>query len=109
MAKPKHLMIFRFSAMGDVAMLAPVLRCLYAQNQNIQITLVTRDRFAPIFKEFSELQLMAPDFAGTHKGLKGLYRLYKALKQTKPQRIADIHNNLRSRILVCFLDCHLHG
>jgi ADP-heptose:LPS heptosyltransferase len=102
MAKPKHLMIFRFSAMGDVAMLVPVLRCLYAQNQNIQITLVTRDCFAPIFKEFSELQLMTPDFAGTHKGLKGLYRLYKALKQTKPQRIADIHHNLRSRILRLF-------
>ena len=102
MAKPKHLMIFRFSAMGDVAMLVPVLRCLYAQNQNIQITLVTRDCFAPIFKEFSELQLMTPDFAGTHKGLKGLYRLYKALKQTKPQSIADIHHNLRSRILRLF-------
>ena len=102
MAKQKHLMIFRFSAMGDVAMLVPVLRCLYAQNLNIQITLVTRDRFAPIFKEFSELKLMTPDFAGTHKGLKGLYRLYKALKQTKPQRIADIHNNLRSRILRLF-------
>jgi len=100
--KPKHLIIFRFSAMGDVAMLVPVLRCLYAQNQNIQITLVTRNRFAPIFKEFSKLQLMTPDFTGTHKGLKGLYRLYKELKQTKPQRIADIHHNLRSRILRLF-------
>ena len=88
--------------MGDVAMLVPVLRCLYAQNQNIQITLVTRNRFAPIFKEFSKLQLMTPDFTGTHKGLKGLYRLYKELKQTKPQRIADIHHNLRSRILRLF-------
>ena len=83
-------------------MLVPVLRCLYAQNQNIQITLVTRDSFTPIFKEFSELQLMTPDFAGTHKGLKGLYRLYKALKQTKPHSIADIHYNLRSRILRLF-------
>ncbi|NBP80473.1 hypothetical protein EBU58_07085 [bacterium] len=58
MGKTKHLMIFRFSSMGDVAMLVPVLRCLYAQNQNIQITLVTQDRFTPIFKEFSELQLI---------------------------------------------------
>ena len=95
--------------MGDVAMLVPVLRSLYAQNKNIQITLVTRDRFVPIFKEFSELQLIIPDFAGAHKGLTGLYRLYKALKQTKPQRIADIHNNLRSRILRLFLDCLSHG
>ncbi len=88
--------------MGDVAMLVPLLRCLYSQNPNIQITLVTRDRFVPIFKEFSELQLMTPDFDGRHKGLKGLYLLYKELKQSNPQRIADIHYNLRSRILLMF-------
>jgi len=95
-------MIFRFSAMGDVAMLVPVLRCLYVQNKNIQITLVTRERFAPIFKEFSDLRLITPDFGGTNKGLKGLYSLYKELKKTRPNRIADIHNNLRSRILRMF-------
>ena len=83
-------------------MLVPVLRCLYAQNQNIQITLVTRKRFVPIFKEFNELQIISPDFIGKHKGLKGLYRLYKELKQIKPNRIADIHHNLRTRILRLF-------
>ncbi len=102
MGKPKHLMIFRFSAMGDVAMMVPVLRCLYAQNQNIQVTLVTRKRFAPIFKEFNQLQIITTDFIGKHKGLKGLYRLYKELKQIKPRCIADIHNNLSSRILRLF-------
>ena len=102
MSKPKHLMIFRFSSIGDVAMLVPVLRCLYAQNQNIQVTLVTQKRFSPIFKEFIELQIISPDFIGKHKGLKGLYRLYRELKQIKPHRIADIHQNLRSRILGFF-------
>lgn len=102
MGKPKHLMIFRFSSMVDVAMLVPVLRCLYAQNQNIQVTLVTRKQFAPIFKEFNQLQIITPDFIGKHKGLKGLYRLYKELKQIKPRRLADIHNNLYSRILRLF-------
>ena len=95
-------MIFRFSSMGDVAMLVPVLRCLYAQNQKIQVTLVTQKRFSPIFKEFIELQIISPDFIGKHKGLKGLYRLYRELKQIKPHRIADIHQNLRSRILGFF-------
>jgi ADP-heptose:LPS heptosyltransferase len=95
-------MIFRFSSMGDVAMLVPVLRCLYAQNQKIQVTLVTRKQFSPIFKEFIELQIISPDFIGKHKGLKGLYRLYRELKQIKPHRIADIHQNLRSRILGLF-------
>ena len=92
-------MIFRFSAMGDVAMLVPVLRCLYAQNTNLTVTLVTQKRFVPIFKEFTVLQIVTPDFANQHKGLKGLYRLYKELKQRKPHRIADIHKNLRTAVL----------
>ena len=95
-------MIFRFSAMGDVAMLVPVLRCLYAQNINLTVTLVTRKRFVPIFKEFTELQIVTPDFANQHKGLKGLYRLYNELKQSKPHRIADIHHNLRTAVLRMF-------
>ena len=95
-------MIFRFSAMGDVAMLVPVLRCLYAQNTNLTVTLVTRKRFVPIFKEFRALQIVTPDYANQHKGLKGLYRLYKELKQRKPHRIADIHKNLRTAVLRMF-------
>ena len=94
-------MVFRFSAMGDVAMLVPLLRCLYKQ-KNVTITLVTRKRFVPIFKEFTALQIVTPDFANQHKGLKGLYRLYKELKQRKPHRIADIHKNLRTAVLRMF-------
>ena len=95
-------MVFRFSAMGDVAMLVPLLRCLYKQNINVTVTLVTRKRFVPIFKEFTALQIVPPDFANQHKGLKGLYRLYKELKQRKPHRIADIHKNLRTAVLRMF-------
>ena len=95
-------MVFRFSAMGDVAMLVPILRCLYKQNTNVTVTLVTRKRFVPIFKEFKALQIVTPDFANQHKGLKGLYRLYKELKQRKPHRIADIHKNLRTAVLRIF-------
>ena len=95
-------MVFRYSAMGDVAMLVPLLRCLYKQNTNVTVTLVTRKRFVPIFKEFTSLQIVTPDFANQHKGLKGLYRLYKELKQRKPHRIADIHKNLRTAVLRMF-------
>ena len=95
-------MVFRFSAMGDVAMLVPLLRCLYKQNINVTVTLVTRKRFVPIFKEFTALQIVTPDLANQHKGLKGLYRLYKELKQRKPHRIADIHKNLRTAVLRMF-------
>jgi ADP-heptose:LPS heptosyltransferase len=95
-------MIFRFSAMGDVAMLLPVLRCLIQQNSGIQVTLVTRKHLNPIFKEFEEINIFNPDFHGRHKGLKGLHLLYKELKALKPRRIADVHNVLRTSVLRLF-------
>ena len=83
-------------------MLVPVLRCRYAPNTNLTVTLATRKRFVPMWKEFTALHIVTPDFANQHKGLKGLYRLYKELKQRKPHRIADIHNNLRTAVLRMF-------
>ena len=102
MRVPKHLMVFRFSAMGDVAMLLPVLRCLYQQNPDIRVTLVTRKQLNPIFKELTDLQIFNPDFEGRHKGFRGLYQLFKELKALKPRRIADVHNVLRTAVLRFF-------
>lgn len=45
----KHIMVLRFSALGDVAMCLPVLRCLVQTYPELRITVVTRKRFAPIF------------------------------------------------------------
>ena len=63
-------MIFRFSAMGDVAMLVPVLRCLYAQNQNIQITLVTPKRFALFLRSSTNYKSFRQTLSENTKGLK---------------------------------------
>ena len=106
MRTPKHLLIFRFSAMGDVAMLLPVLRCLFQQNTNLKITLVTRKHLNPIFKELEGLNIINPDFRGRHKGFKGLYRFSKELKALKPHRIADVHNVLRTSVLRLFFAGH---
>ena len=51
MKKP-HLLLFRFSALGDVAMTIPVIRCLYKSHPDLKITLVSRPYFEPLFEEF---------------------------------------------------------
>ena len=102
MKRSQHVLVFRFSAMGDVAMLVPVLRRLYHQNPGIKVTLVTRPFFAPIFNEFPDLQIITPDFKNTHKGVKGLWKLFIALKKLRPTVVADLHAVLRTHLLRLF-------
>ena len=96
--KGKHILVFRFSALGDVAMCVPVLRCLLQTYPELQITIVTRKRFVPLFETLPNVQFFTPDFMGEHKGIAGLYRLFKSLKKLRPTAIADLHQVLRTQL-----------
>ncbi|HEX7844170.1 MAG TPA: glycosyltransferase family 9 protein [Chitinophagaceae bacterium] len=100
MAKPRHLLVFRFSAMGDVAMTIPVIRLLLQQYPDLRITFVSNGFFQPMFANIERLNFYNADLKGTHKGFKGLYRLYKELKQRFDfDAVADLHNVLRTQVI----------
>jgi ADP-heptose:LPS heptosyltransferase len=99
MPKPKHILVLRFSAMGDVAMTVPVLRALSAQYPELKITVVTRAFFRPFFKDLQNVSFYEADLKGKHKGVLGLYKLSKELKKLRFDAVADLHNVLRSKIL----------
>ncbi|MHC5353301.1 glycosyltransferase family 9 protein [Myroides sp. LJL115] len=96
MEKPKHIVIFRLSAMGDVAMTVPVVRALVEQHKDIRVTVVSRPFFKPFFQGIDRVEFMAIDLKKRHKGIKGLYQLYKDIKAKKVDYFADFHNVLRS-------------
>ena len=100
--KGKHILVFRFSALGDVAMCVPVLRCLLQTYPELQLTIVTRKRFVPLFETLPNVQFFTPDFKGEHKGIIGLYRLFKTLKKKRPTALADLHQVLRTQILMLY-------
>jgi ADP-heptose:LPS heptosyltransferase len=100
--KTKHLLVIRLSAMGDVAMVAVVLRALMARHPSLKITVLSKSFLAPLFEEFPEVSFYAADTQGRHKGFRGIYRLYKELKPLNFDGIADLHNVLRSRLLSLF-------
>ncbi|PRD54430.1 glycosyltransferase family 9 protein [Sphingobacterium gobiense] len=97
-----RVLVIRFSAMGDVAMVASVLRELSAQNKRIQLVMVSRPQFAAFFDGIPNLTFhpIFPD--EQHKGAKGLWRLFNELKKYDIDYVADLHNNIRSRILTLF-------
>ncbi len=98
----KTIIIFRFSAMGDVAMVASVLKELKEQNPDVNLVMVSRAPFEPFFSEIHDLTFHPIQPKQEHKGFAGLYRLFKELKHYHPDAVADLHDNIRSRILSLF-------
>jgi ADP-heptose:LPS heptosyltransferase len=102
MLKSKHILVIRFSAMGDVAMTIPVLRALTEQHPELKITVLTRGFFRPFFRDLENVDFYSADLKGNHKGVLGLYKLSKELKALQFDAVADLHNVLRSKILKFF-------
>ncbi|MEP6614448.1 MAG: glycosyltransferase family 9 protein [Mucilaginibacter sp.] len=100
MPAAKHILVFRFSAMGDVAMTVPVIKALLNQNPELTITFVSRPDFEGFFKDIPRLTYFAADLNLAYKGFAGLVKLFRALKKTSNfDAVADLHDNLRSKIL----------
>jgi len=103
MGKPKHILVIRLSAMGDVAMSIPVLTAFIQEYPDVKITVLTRIFFAPFFTDLPNVSVFPAEVKGRHKGVLGLYKLSRELKKLNIDAVADLHNVLRSNILKCFL------
>jgi ADP-heptose:LPS heptosyltransferase len=98
MALPTHILVIRLSALGDVAMMVPVIRVLMANYPDLKVTVVSRIQFKPIFDVMPEVRFLEADVYGKHKGL-GLLKLAKEAKSAGIDAVADMHNVIRSRII----------
>ena len=98
-----NILVIRTSAMGDVALVSPVLREMKKQYPEVKLTLITRPAFKPFFMESDSLSLFSLDLVKRHKGLSGLFRLYRDIKkQGRIDRVIDLHDVIRSKILRFF-------
>lgn len=98
--KHEHILIMRFSAMGDVAMMVPVVYSLAHTYPDVRITVLS----SPFARSFFEtlapnVFFMAADVKKEYKGIKGLNALYRRLAAKKFTSIADFHGVLRSGFL----------
>ncbi len=105
--KNKHILIFRFSAIGDIAIAAPLVRAYAIANPGINFTMVSQPMMEPLFTGIPNLRFFPADFKNRYKNFKGLITLFKDLYLLKPTHIADLHNVLRTWVLrglfaVCF-------
>lgn len=97
-----RILVQRYSALGDIALLLPVLAALKRDNPDLEIHLVSRPFIKSLVGDL-DIHFHAADLKGKHKGIFGLWKLALQLKrEAQPDLIIDAHNVLRSRILNSF-------
>ena len=98
--RTEHILIIRFSAIGDVAMTVPVIASLAKQYPHIRITVLSRAFARPFFEGLApNIGFMEADLKNEYRGVKGLNKLYRRLTAKHFTAIADFHGVLRSHYL----------
>ncbi len=85
--------------MGDVAMTVPVIQQVLQQYPSLEITVVSATFLQPLFNDIERCHFIGVQLKKEHKGVLGLYRLFRYLNKQSFTAIADLHNVLRSKIL----------
>ena len=103
MQQQKHILVIRLSAMGDVAMLIPVIYAFAKAYPETKITVLSKPFFKAIIDTLPNVQFVAAKTKDVHKGIGGIWKLSRELKSLGITHVADTHNVLRSKILRTFL------
>ena len=98
----KKLLVLRFSALGDVTMIAPVLEEFIDQNPDIDVYVASRPFMGTIFKSNPRIKFIPIDLNNNYKGFFGLVQLFNDLKVYNFDYVADLHNVIRTKIVTAF-------
>lgn len=98
--KKEHILVIRFSALGDVAMVVPVVWALANQYPDIRITVLSKGFARTLFEDLApNVNFMEADLNTEYHGVRGLNALYRRLVAKQFTKVADLHNVLRSDYL----------
>jgi ADP-heptose:LPS heptosyltransferase len=96
----RKVLILRFSAMGDVALLVPVIKSFVQTYQDVEVTVVTRPKFAPLFYDMERVVAFPADVDYTYNGIFGMRELFRTLiRKGNYEVVIDMHDHIRTIIL----------
>ncbi len=94
------LLVIRTSSMGDVIMTLPLLRSFASAYPDEELVFVTKKPFDHFVSDNTGIRVFLSDHHGRHRGLGGLYRLWRELRaHYNITAIADLHDVIRSKIV----------
>ncbi len=83
------ILIIRFSSIGDILLVTPLIRCLAKQLPQAELHFITKEQFLPLLKDNPYLRKI-------HTFSKEPEVCYNQLLQEKFNLVIDLHHNLRS-------------
>jgi ADP-heptose:LPS heptosyltransferase len=86
--------------MGDVALLVPVVRSLVASYPDVEVTVITRPKFAPFFYDMERVIAFPADVDYTYNGVFGMGDLFRTLiRKADYEIVFDMHDHIRTVVL----------
>lgn len=93
----RKILVLRFSAMGDVVLLVPVIRALTETYKDVEVTVVTRPKFASFFTDIDRVVPFPADVDYTYNGIFGMRELFrKLLRRADYEVVMDMHDHIRT-------------
>lgn len=95
-----NILVTRLSALGDVAMMIPVVSSIAQRYPEHQFTVVSMPLVAPLFQGLPNVDFVAFEKRAQHKGMQGILKLFRQLqKKYQFNHIIDLHDVLRTKLL----------
>ena len=83
--------------MGDVVLLVPVIRSFVTAYPDVEVTVVTRPKFASFFTNMERVVPFPADVDHTYNGILGMRDLFKKLlTKASYDVVLDMHNHIRT-------------
>lgn len=95
--------ILRFSALGDVAIAAPLVKAYAEANLDTTFLFYSIALLEPLFEGPPNLIYKKVELRGRHKGVRGMWRLSREIRGEGVTAVADFHSVLRSHLIALFL------
>ncbi|MEX1191414.1 MAG: glycosyltransferase family 9 protein [Brumimicrobium sp.] len=90
------ILVIRFSSIGDIVLTTPILRCIKAQINDVQLHVLTKHQYGLLFKS-------NPNVDVTHEWGGGNKEVARALIAEQFDYVVDLHNNIRTKKIKTFL------
>jgi len=102
-----RILVIRLSALGDVAISVPLVKALAEQYPEHEFLMVSQPMMAGLFEQCpSNVTFHPAGIHSKHKGVLGLYRLYKEIGFKNVDVICDMHDVIRTRVFCFYFKLH---
>ena len=98
-----HILIIRFSSIGDIILTTPVLAALKRKFPDAVIHFLTMDSYKAAISGNPDIDKLLLFDKNKWDGIFGIYKFSQTLRHTSYDLIIDLHSKIRSRLISLFI------